>query len=85
MNHVFPHTKEEKKNPSLEQSQKWIPGISMKNKIFFCNFQIYIEVQNKPICPATQTSTIISFQCIFHQMANHKYPKEQSLSLLTKK
>ena len=43
MNHGFPHThtqpKKKKKLPSLEQSQKWALGISMKKKIFFSIFR----------------------------------------------
>lgn len=41
MNHGFPHTHthNQKKNPSLEQSQKWALGISMKNKILFSIFR----------------------------------------------
>ena len=42
MNHGFPHTHTrttKKKNPSLEQSQKWALGISMKNKILFSIFR----------------------------------------------
>lgn len=39
MNHGFPHTHTTKKNPSLEQYQKWALGISMKNKILFSIFR----------------------------------------------